>query len=143
LATQLPPRLLTIASFRAARPPLIQPLKLLFLDLYERRPKMSQRIAHMVYFTLEDDSQDKVELLLSECKKYLNDHPGLEYFAVGSLNRELSRPVNDRDFHVSLNTVFSDRAAHDAYQVNPRHVEFIENNKSNWKQVRVFDSNLE
>ena len=104
---------------------------------------MSQRIAHMVYFTLEDASEPKVDLLLSECKKYLDDHPGLEYFAVGRLNPELSRPVNDRGFHVSLHTIFSDRAAHDAYQVHPRHLEFIENNKSNWKQARVFDSNLE
>lgn len=104
---------------------------------------MSQRIAHMVYFQLEDASQEQVSHLLSEIKKYLDDHDGLDYFACGTLNEELSREVNDKDFHVSLHTVFASREAHDNYQVHQRHIDFIENNKSNWKKVRVFDSNLE
>ena len=104
---------------------------------------MSAPIAHMVYFTLVDNSPAKVAELLEECRKYLNDHPGLDYFAVGTLNRELARPVNDHGYDVSLHTVFRDREAHDAYQVAPRHVEFINNNKANWKTVRVFDSNLD
>lgn len=104
---------------------------------------MSHRIAHMVYFQLEDNSPAKVAELLEQCQKYLNDHPGLDFFAVGTLNQELNRPVNDRAYDVSLHTVFSDIAAHDAYQVAPRHLEFIANNKANWKTVRVFDSNLE
>jgi hypothetical protein len=38
--------------------------------------------------------------------------------------------------------VFESRAAHDAYQVAPRHVQFIEENKANWAKVRVFDANV-
>lgn len=102
----------------------------------------SQRLAHMVYFTLTDASQANIDQLVASCKHYLDNHPGLEYFAVGTLNPELSRPVNVVDFHVSLHTVFTDRAAHDAYQVAPRHLEFIEKAKPNWKQVRVLDSDL-
>ena len=101
------------------------------------------RISHMVYFELADASEAKIQELLAECKKYLDNHPGLEFFGVGTLNQDLAREVNDRQFHVSLHTVFADRAAHDAYQVEPRHLTFIENNKSNWKKVRVFDSNLD
>ncbi len=104
---------------------------------------MNQRIAHMVYFELEDGSPDNVEHLVQQCRHYLDKHPGLEFFSVGRLNEELSRDVNDKQFHVSLHTVFTDRAAHDAYQVDPRHVEFIEKNKASWRKVRVFDSNLE
>jgi Stress responsive A/B Barrel Domain len=104
---------------------------------------MNQRIAHMVYFTLNDSSPEKINALIGECQHYLDNHPGLDYFAVGTLNRELARPVNDHGYDVSLHTVFKDRAAHDAYQVDPRHLEFIANNKPNWKTVRVFDSNLE
>ena len=100
------------------------------------------RISHMVYFELEDASDAKVQHLLSECQKYLDNHEGLDFFAVGTLNQELSREVNDKDFHVSLHTVFTNRAAHDAYQIDQRHLDFIENNKSNWKRVRVFDSDL-
>mgnify|MGYP003565180875 CR=1 FL=1 len=103
---------------------------------------MEPKIAHIVYFELADASEPKVEELISEIKKYLNDHPGLESFGVGRLNQDLSREVNDKDFHVSLHTLFSNRQAHDDYQVSARHVQFIEKNKSNWKKVRVFDSNL-
>ncbi|MEZ6138876.1 MAG: Dabb family protein [Pirellulaceae bacterium] len=102
----------------------------------------SSKIAHMVYFTLENNSPEQVQHLLSEMRRCLDKHPGLEYFGCGTLTPDLSRPVNDKDFDVSLHTVFADRAAHDAYQVDPRHLEFIENNKSNWKTVRVFDSNI-
>lgn len=104
---------------------------------------MATRISHMVYFELSDASEQNVQHMLSEMKKYLDDHPGLDFFACGVLNQELSREVNDKDFHVSLHTIFADRAAHDAYQVHERHLAFIENNKEGWKKVRVFDSNLE
>ena len=103
----------------------------------------ARKLAHMVYFSLENNSNEQVEHLLSEIKKYLDDHPGLEYFSCGRLNPDLSRPVNDKEFDVCLNTVFTDRAAHDVYQTAPRHLEFIERNKPNWKRVRVFDSDLE
>ena len=32
--------------------------------------------------------------------------------------------------------------SHDLYQDAPRHQQFIAENKPNWKQVRVFDSNV-
>ena len=102
----------------------------------------SKRIAHMVYFSLVDNSPEQVQHLLAEMKKYLDGHPGLEFFGCGTLVPDLSRPVNDKGFDVSLHTVFADRAAHDAYQIDPRHLAFIEKNKANWKQVRVFDSDM-
>ena len=35
---------------------------------------------------------------------------------------------------------FKDKAAHDKYQDADKHKQFIEENKDNWKKVRVFDS---
>jgi hypothetical protein len=99
-------------------------------------------LAHIVFFSLHDNAPTKVDDLIAACKKYLDDHPGLESFSVGKLNTELRRPVNDLAFDVALHLVFSDRAAHDAYQVAPRHEQFIAEQKANWKQVRVFDSDL-
>ncbi len=100
------------------------------------------QLAHIVYFTLADCSDAKIQQMLEACKKYLDGHPGTVYFSVGRLNPDLTRPVNDRDFHVALHVVFADRAAHDAYQVHPRHQQFIDENKPNWQFVRVFDSDL-
>jgi hypothetical protein len=99
-------------------------------------------LGHMVYFTLKDNSPEKVEGLVAACRKYLTGHPGTAFFAVGTVVPDLNRPVNQTDFHVALQVVFESRAAHDAYQVAPRHIQFIEENKANWEKVRVFDANV-
>ena len=99
-------------------------------------------LGHMVYFTLKDNAPEKVEAMLAACRKYLTGHPGTTFFAVGTLVPDLQRPVNQTDFDVALQVVFESRAAHDAYQVAPRHLAFIEENKGNWAKVRVFDANV-
>jgi quinol monooxygenase YgiN len=97
-------------------------------------------LAHNVYFKLEDDSVEAIDRLVRACHQYLKDHPGVEFFAAGTLVEELDRTVNDRDFHVALHVVFTDKAAHDAYQSAEDHLRFIDQQKDNWQQVRVFDS---
>ena len=97
-------------------------------------------LVHHVYFTLHDNSPAQCQALVDACKKYLTDHPGTTFFSAGTLTPDLNREVNDLDFDVALSVVFETRADHDAYQVAPRHNEFIEENKANWKTVRVFDS---
>jgi hypothetical protein len=99
-------------------------------------------LGHMVYFTLKDRSPTAVQKLLADCRKYLTDHPGTVFFAAGTLVPDLARPVNQTDFDVALQVVFESRAAHDAYQLAPRHVQFIEENKANWARVRVFDADV-
>ena len=101
----------------------------------------SGQFGHMVYFTLRDASAEAQRKLVEACRTYLADHPGTLYFSAGTL-ADTDRPVNDREFHVALNLVFADRAAHDAYQSAPRHQQFIDENKHNWARVRVFDSVL-
>ncbi len=100
-------------------------------------------ISHDVYFTLHDGSENNIRSLIAACHKYLSGHPGVVFYAAGGLEPELARPVNDRDFHVALHVVFTDRAAHDDYQVAERHLQFISEHKASWKQVRVFDSIVE
>ena len=104
---------------------------------------MHDHLAHNVYFTLHDASDAARARLVQACKKYLSGHPGTLFFACGTLAKDLARPVNDRDFDVGLHVIFETQAAHDAYQVAPRHEKFIEENKSNWSKVRVFDSKAE
>jgi len=103
---------------------------------------VTSQLAHTVYFTLNDPTAEGIEQLKSACQHYLSDHDGTEYFAVGTLVPDLQRPVNDQAYHVSLHVHFKDRASHDQYQTDPRHLQFIEENKATWSQVRVFDSYL-
>lgn len=97
-------------------------------------------IVHNVFFTLNDPSFENISTLISSCNQWLPKHDGILFFAAGSLCKELNRDVNDFDFHVALNIVFSNLCSHDAYQVSANHKTFIEQNKESWKKVRVFDS---
>ena len=100
-------------------------------------------LSHDVFFTLNDASPEAKQKLVAACKKYLTGHDGAVSFSVGTLAGELSRPVNDKEFDIALHVVFKDKAAHDVYQENPRHKQFIDENSANWKKVRVFDSWVE
>lgn len=96
--------------------------------------------AHNVYFSLNVKSEETIVAFMDDCKTYLAVQPGIISFVCGVLETALDRPVNDRDFDVSLHVVFDSKAAHDAYQVAPLHDEFVAKQKDNWKAVRVFDT---
>jgi hypothetical protein len=100
-------------------------------------------LAHNVYFALKDNSPAARKKLLDACARNLTPHPGIVFFACGTLADELNRPVNDRNFDIGLHIVFADRAAHDRYQDAPLHHQFVAENKDNWLNVRVFDSIVE
>lgn len=105
--------------------------------------KGGKMVGHMVYFSLKDNSPAAKEKMIAASKKYLAKHPGTEFFAVGTVVEELNREVNDRDWDIALQLVFTDKAAHDKYQDAPLHKQFIEENRENWKKVRVFDAYVE
>jgi hypothetical protein len=100
------------------------------------------QIAHHVFFTLHDQSNEATSGLIAACHKYLDGHPGVVYFAAGSRCGDLVRDVNDLQFDVSLHVVFADRHSHDIYQEADRHKQFIAEQRENWAEVRVFDSVL-
>ncbi len=100
-------------------------------------------LAHHVYFTLHDNSPAARQKLVDACRKYLAGHAGQVWFAAGNRAAELNREVNDRDFDVALMVVFQSQADHDRYQQAELHLRFIAENRTNWKQVRVFDSCLD
>ena len=97
-------------------------------------------LVHNVFFLLHDRSLAAKQNLVHSCRKYLPGHPGIVFFACGVLAEELNREVNDRDFDVGLHIIFKDQPAHDSYQTSEAHHTFIDENKTHWKQVRVFDS---
>jgi len=98
------------------------------------------RLCHDVYVSLIDPSPAAVEALAAACRTELGHLPGVVSLAVGPRVGDLAREVNDQAFDLALHVVFADRAAHDAYQVAPEHVGFVERHRAQWKAVRVFDS---
>ena len=99
-----------------------------------------QNLAHSVFITLKDPSGNAIDNLIEDCYTYLKDNPGIIYFSAGHLVSEHNREVNIKDFHVGLHLVFEDKPYHDKYQEDEKHIIFINQNKDNWAQVRVFDT---
>jgi hypothetical protein len=98
-------------------------------------------LAHSVYFTLQERTPDAAAALVASCKEYLTGHPGEVTFHVGTC-AAYDRAVNDRDWDVVLLIVFDTHEAHDAYQIAPRHTQFIAENATGWAKVRVFDADV-
>jgi len=99
----------------------------------------AQMLDHNVYFKLKDNSAQAKATFIATCEKYLTDHPGMVWFARGEMAQEFQREANDRDFDVVLEIIFRNKAACDAYMKAERHLKFVEESKSNWEKVRVFD----
>lgn len=64
----------------------------------------------------------------------------IEKIYVGAPATVPERGVTERSFDLALTLVFRDGAAHDAYQVDPVHLAFVERNSALWTRVQVFDS---
>lgn len=87
-----------------------------------RRPMFS----HVVIFWIKPEAApDAADQLLAGCQQYLTDLPGVLSFHAGKMVSS-PRAVVDQSYQVGLNVVFADKAAEAAYQVHPRHLEFID-----------------
>ena len=104
------------------------------------KPKtMKNLFVHQVYFWLKNpgNADDKAKLmeglqLLTKVKTIKSYHLGMP---AGS-----SRDVVDGSYAISWLTIFKDKAAQDAYQVDPIHLKFVEDYSHLWTKVIVYDS---
>ena len=103
-------------------------------------PKMPNQLAHMVFFTLKDHSKTSRDAFVASCHKYLKGHEGTVYYSVGTIAEDVEEPVSVRDFDVALHLVFESQEAEAKYLKDPRHQQFVEENRPRFEKVRVFDS---
>lgn len=95
--------------------------------------------SHVVVFWTKPDVADATEQLLAGAEKYLKPCPGVLHYHCGKMASS-HRDVVDQSYQVALNLVFEDKAAQDAYQDHPLHVEFVEKVfKPNCERVVVYD----
>ena len=94
---------------------------------------------HQVYFWLKNpDSTEDLNKLIEGLKK-LSKVKTIEMFHIGK-PAGTSREVIDGSYSVSWLNTFKDRAAQDSYQVDPIHLEFIEECSPLWERVLVYDA---
>jgi hypothetical protein len=114
-----------------------------FAALARTAPKAAApRLAHMVFFTLKDRSDESKAKFVAICEKYLTGHPGTLHISIGTIAEDVKEPVSDREFDVALHLVFENKEGNAAYQKSKRHVEFVEKAGPLFAKVRVFDSYL-
>jgi hypothetical protein len=81
--------------------------------------------SHIVIFWTDPANPKAAEELLAGANQYLKDIPGVLHYHAGRMASS-HRPVVDQSYQVALNLVFPNKKTQDAYQVHPRHVEFVE-----------------
>ncbi len=81
--------------------------------------------SHVVIFWTNPDIPTAADELLAGMEQYLRPIPGALHFHIGKMVPS-ERPVVDQSYQVALNLVFPDKAAQDAYQVHPLHIDFVE-----------------
>jgi hypothetical protein len=97
-------------------------------------------LVHSVYFWLKPGLNPVQRANFNAEVKKLSAIRTIEKIYVGAPSAIAERSVTDRSFDVALTIVFRDGSAHDAYQVDPVHLAFVEGNKSLWTKVLIYDS---
>jgi hypothetical protein len=107
--------------------------------LSKPQKKMKKIFVHHVYFWLTnpDAETDKQALKaglekLAQCKTIKNYHLGIP--------AATDRGVIDNTYTFSWLTIFETAADEAAYQIDPIHLAFVEENKHLWSKVIVYDS---
>src|SRR5262245_12021706 len=97
-------------------------------------------VGHMVFFELKDKSPEAKKKLVDACYKYLKNHDGVLYFSAGPRAEDQKEKVSAADWDVALHIVFKDKASLQKYIPHADHKKFIDENKADWKGVKVYDS---
>jgi hypothetical protein len=97
------------------------------------------RFSHIVIFWTDPAQPNAADDLIAGANQYLKDIPGVLQFHIGKMSPS-PRPVVDQSYQVALNLIFPSKAAEQAYQVHPRHIEFVEKVfKRTCKKAVIYD----
>lgn len=109
-------------------------------DGAEVRPTARPMLVHTVYFWLKPEltAQQQADFIRGVSK--LGAIKAVDQIYVGRPAPTEKRPIIDSSYSVALTVICKDVAAHDAYQVDPIHLEFIEGFKTFWHRVQIYDA---
>lgn len=96
-------------------------------------------LIHSVYFWLKPNLSDKEVNNFWDGVKSLLTISSLKSGYIGRPADTEKRAIIDDTYHCALITLFEDREAHDAYQVDAIHDKFRELSHL-WERVQIYDS---
>jgi hypothetical protein len=98
----------------------------------------SSQFSHVVIFWTDPANPKAADELIAGGEKYLKPIPGVIHFHMGRMVGS-HRPVVEQSYQVALNLIFPSKQAQDEYQIHPEHVKFVEQCRSLWQKVTVYD----
>lgn len=102
--------------------------------------KLTGVLIHHVFFWLKEPSNEAHKKQLVQALQELLQVKTIKMSHIGFPAGTESRDVVDHSYSVSYMVMFDDQAGQDAYQVDPVHLKFVEENQHLWKKVVVYDS---
>jgi len=97
-------------------------------------------LVHTVYFWLKPELTAQQRSDFRKGVESLGGIKAVDRIYVGTPAATTKRPIIDDSYAVALTVLCKDLAAHDAYQVDPIHLAFIENFKTFWSKVQIYDA---
>ncbi len=97
-------------------------------------------LVHTVYFWLKPDLTAAQRAEFRRGVESLGGIKAVDRIYVGTPAKTEKRPIIDDSYSVALTVLCKDLAAHDAYQVDPIHLKFIEQCKQFWTRVQIYDA---
>ena len=97
-------------------------------------------LIHTVLFWLKKDLDDDQVAQFRQGLAKLQDIQSAEAVYVGTPSATPERPVIDRSYDYCLTVILKNIPAHDAYQADSLHQEFLANFKEFWDAVKIYDA---
>jgi hypothetical protein len=94
--------------------------------------------SHVVIFWTDPAKPSAPDEVIAGAQKYLAPIPGVTNFNIGKMVPS-HREVVDQTYQVGLSIQFENKKVQDDYQNHPLHLEFIDQCKTLWTKVTVYD----
>tara|TARA_A200000159_G_C7165281_1_gene273057 strand:- start:53 stop:352 length:300 start_codon:yes stop_codon:yes gene_type:complete len=97
-------------------------------------------LTHTVIFWLKKDLSEDQKVVFTNEVKTLGEIPSVESFHLGTPAPTPKRPVIEDSYDYAITVVLKDMNAHDDYQMDPIHLDFIDKCKDMWERVVIYDA---
>jgi hypothetical protein len=95
-------------------------------------------LVHSVFFWLKSDLDEAQRAAFAQGVDSLAGIGCAEGVYIGT-PADTDRPVIDKTYDIGLTVLLKDMTAHDAYQVDPLHLGFLDQFRTYWERVVIYD----
>lgn len=99
-------------------------------------------LIHSVFFWLKEDLSEADHAAFMDGVNSLKKVASVKSCYIGPPGQTDARGVVDNTYSIALIVHFDDVAAHDAYQIDPIHTKFVEDQSDKWTKVIVYDNEM-